>query len=164
MRREIPLWTLRWCVRPSITVSSTGVAIARSLRGTILARPTPSCADDDDRVRLPPASPSRNSKAEKRINVSAMLASSRSQSSDKFEDGVAHGWPSWLGRGSDALENFRASHSCHAAVWQRVCRDPSRDKGRRADKASRPDRGRSAICRPVPRGLEHDPRAANTPY
>ena len=77
---------------------------------------------------------------------------------------MAHGWPSWLGRGSDALENFRASHSCHAAVWQRVCRDPSRDKGRRADKASRPDRGRSAICRPVPRGLEHDPRAANTPY
>src|SRR5881398_986250 len=68
MRREIPLWTLRWCVRPSITVSSTGVAIARSLRGTILARPTPSCAHDNDRVRLPPASPPRNSKTGKRIN------------------------------------------------------------------------------------------------
>src|ERR671923_128848 len=39
---------------------------SRSLRGTILARPTPSCAHDDDRVRLPPASPSRNSKAGKK--------------------------------------------------------------------------------------------------
>src|SRR5262249_39768730 len=39
---------------------------SRSLRGTILARPTPSCAHDDDRVRLPPASPPRNSKAGKK--------------------------------------------------------------------------------------------------
>src|SRR5215471_3567708 len=39
---------------------------SRSLRGTILARPTPSCAHDDDRVRLPPASPARNSKAGKK--------------------------------------------------------------------------------------------------
>jgi SRSO17 transposase len=37
-----------------------------SFRGTILARPTPSCAHDDDRVRLPPASPPRNSKAGKK--------------------------------------------------------------------------------------------------
>jgi SRSO17 transposase len=38
----------------------------RSLRGTILARPSPSCAHDDDRVRLPPASPPRNSTAGKK--------------------------------------------------------------------------------------------------
>src|SRR6516225_4807340 len=42
---------------------------SRSLRGTILARPTPSCAHDDDCVRLPPASPASNSKGgKKRIN------------------------------------------------------------------------------------------------
>src|SRR5262249_14968469 len=34
--------------------------------GTILARPSPTCAYDDDRLRLPPASPARNSKAEKK--------------------------------------------------------------------------------------------------
>jgi len=62
---------------------------------------------------------------------------------------------------SDALENLCASHPCHAAVRRDVCRDPSCDYGRRAHKASRPDRGRSAICSPVPRRLEHDPRAAN---
>src|SRR5262249_21383888 len=38
------------------------------LRGTILARPASSCAYDDDRLRLPPASPARNSKARKKIN------------------------------------------------------------------------------------------------
>src|SRR6266446_5407847 len=39
---------------------------SRSFRGTILARPSPSCAHDDDRLRLPPASPPRNSKAGKK--------------------------------------------------------------------------------------------------
>src|SRR6267154_5033258 len=39
---------------------------ARSLRGTILARPPPSCAHDHDRLRIPPASPSRTSGAEKK--------------------------------------------------------------------------------------------------
>src|SRR6266516_1921054 len=39
---------------------------SRSLRGTILARPSPSCAYDDDRLRLPPASPPRSSKAGKK--------------------------------------------------------------------------------------------------
>ena len=39
---------------------------SRSLRGTILARPSSSCAHDDDRVRLPPASSPRNSKAGKK--------------------------------------------------------------------------------------------------
>src|SRR4029078_4799053 len=38
---------------------------SRSLRGTILARPSPSCAHDDDRICLPPASPPFNSKAGK---------------------------------------------------------------------------------------------------
>src|SRR5262249_28759111 len=39
---------------------------SRSLRGTILARPSPSCAHDDDRLRLPPASPPRSNSAEKK--------------------------------------------------------------------------------------------------
>ena len=62
---------------------------------------------------------------------------------------------------SDALENLRASHPCHAAIRGDVCRDPSCGNGCRADKASGPDRGRSAIWRPVPRRLEHNPRASN---
>jgi hypothetical protein len=66
-------------------------------------------------------------------------------------------------RRSNALENFRASHPCHAAVWSDVCRDPSCGNGCRANKASIPDRGRSAICRPVPRRLECNPRSANAP-
>ncbi len=64
---------------------------------------------------------------------------------------------------SDALENFRASHPCHAAARSEICRDPSGGNRRRADKASGPDRRRSAIGRPVSRGLEHDPRASNSP-
>src|SRR6188472_1667426 len=39
---------------------------SRSLRGTILARPSPSCAHDDDRICLPPASPPLNTKAGKK--------------------------------------------------------------------------------------------------
>src|SRR5512133_4237182 len=39
---------------------------SRSLRGTVLARPTSSCTHGDDRVRLPAASPPRNSKAGKK--------------------------------------------------------------------------------------------------
>ena len=65
---------------------------------------------------------------------------------------------------SDALENFRASRPCHAAARSEICRDPSGGNRRRADKASGPDRRRSAIGRPVSRGLEHDPRASNSPY
>src|SRR5205085_3966596 len=38
----------------------------RSLRGSILAGPASSCAHDNDRLRLPPASPARNSKAGKK--------------------------------------------------------------------------------------------------
>jgi hypothetical protein len=66
-------------------------------------------------------------------------------------------------RSRDALEGLRASHPYRAAIRADVCRDPSCGNGRRADKASGPDRGRSAIWRPVPRRLEHDPRAANAP-
>ena len=39
---------------------------ARSLRGTILARPPSSCPHDHDRLRIPPTSPSRTSGAEKK--------------------------------------------------------------------------------------------------
>src|SRR6185436_2195312 len=40
---------------------------SRSLRGTIMARPSPSCAHGDDRVRLPPASPTRDAPESGRI-------------------------------------------------------------------------------------------------
>src|SRR3982074_2139209 len=46
--------------------TAEGRTRSRSLRGTILARPSPPCAHDDDRVRLPPASPPCNCKAEKK--------------------------------------------------------------------------------------------------
>src|SRR5215813_543516 len=46
----------------------------RSLRGTILARPSPSCAYDDDRLRLPPASPARNCKAGKKESTGRRLS------------------------------------------------------------------------------------------
>src|SRR5439155_17413319 len=39
---------------------------SRSLRGPILAGPSPSCAHDDDRLRFPPISPAQNSKAGKK--------------------------------------------------------------------------------------------------
>jgi SRSO17 transposase len=39
---------------------------SRSLRGPIMARPSPSCAHDDDRLRLPPASPPSSNRAEKK--------------------------------------------------------------------------------------------------
>src|SRR6267378_435245 len=48
---------------PSAIERRTG---ARSLRGTILARPPPSCAHDHDRLRIPSAPPSRTSGAEKK--------------------------------------------------------------------------------------------------
>src|ERR1700730_10984802 len=48
---------------PSAIERRTGT---RSLRGTILARPPPSCAHDHDCLRIPPASPSRTSGAEKK--------------------------------------------------------------------------------------------------
>src|SRR6266404_2105229 len=48
---------------PSAVERGTG---ARSLRGTILARPASSCAHDHDRLRIPPVSPSRTSGTEKK--------------------------------------------------------------------------------------------------
>src|SRR5437763_6300654 len=47
---------------------------SRSLRRTVLARPSPSCAHDDDRLRLPPASPPRNSRAEKKESTAPRLS------------------------------------------------------------------------------------------
>src|SRR6201997_1792237 len=44
------------------------------LRGTILARRSPSCAYDYDRLRLPPASPARNSKAGKKESTGRRLS------------------------------------------------------------------------------------------
>jgi hypothetical protein len=65
---------------------------------------------------------------------------------------------------SYALENLRASHPCQATIRGDVCHDPRCCDGRRADKASGPDRGRSAIWRPIPRRLERDPRTANAAH
>src|SRR6266576_6182602 len=45
----------------------------RSLRGPILAGPASSCAHDDDRLRFPPASPARNSKAGKKESTGRRL-------------------------------------------------------------------------------------------
>src|SRR5512139_2488446 len=47
---------------------------ARSLRGTILARPPPSCAHDHDRLRIPPAPPSRTSGREKKESTAHRLS------------------------------------------------------------------------------------------
>src|SRR5215813_9811182 len=47
---------------------------SRPLRGTILARPSPTCAYDDDCLRLPPASPARNSKAGKKDSMGRRLS------------------------------------------------------------------------------------------
>src|SRR5512139_4224374 len=47
---------------------------ARSLRGTILARPPPSCAHDHDRLRIPPAPPSRTSGTEKKESTAHRLS------------------------------------------------------------------------------------------
>jgi len=55
----------RWICEPGPSAIERGTR-ARSLRGTILARPPPSCTHDHDRLRIPPASPSRTSGAEKK--------------------------------------------------------------------------------------------------
>src|ERR1700730_9873706 len=44
------------------------------LRGAILARPSPSCTYDDDRLRLPPASPACSSKAGKKESTGRRLS------------------------------------------------------------------------------------------
>src|SRR6516225_4002197 len=49
-------------------------AWSRPLRGAILARPSPTCAYDDGRLRLPPASPARNSKAGKKESMGRRLS------------------------------------------------------------------------------------------
>src|SRR5262245_33975999 len=65
---------------------------------------------------------------------------------------------------SDALEDVRASHADHAAVRADIGRDPSRDDRRRAHEPSLPDRRYSAICRPIARGLEYDPRTLDASH
>ena len=47
---------------------------SRSLRGPILARTSPSCAHDDDRLRFPPISPAQNSKAGKKESTGRRLS------------------------------------------------------------------------------------------
>src|SRR5271165_3528747 len=47
---------------------------SRSLRGAILARASPARAYDNDRLRLPPAPPSRNSEAEKKESTARRLS------------------------------------------------------------------------------------------
>jgi hypothetical protein len=64
----------------------------------------------------------------------------------------------------DALEDVCASHPDHAAIRADVCRDPSRDDRRRANEPSSPDRRYSAICRPISRRLEYDPRTLDASY
>src|SRR5262245_41344748 len=44
-----------------------------SLRGTIMARPSSSCSHDDDRLRLPPASPPSSNSAEKKESTGRRL-------------------------------------------------------------------------------------------
>src|SRR5262245_48097456 len=45
-----------------------------SFRGPIVARPSPSCAHDDDRLRLPAPSPSRSNSAEKKESTAPRLS------------------------------------------------------------------------------------------
>jgi hypothetical protein len=52
----------------------------------------------------------------------------------------------------------------HSAIRADICRDPSRDDRRRAHEPSSPDRRYSAICRPIPRRLEYDPRTLDASY
>src|SRR5579864_6481199 len=47
---------------------------ARSLRGSILARPSPSCTHVDDRLRLSSASPPRRSETEKKESTGRRLS------------------------------------------------------------------------------------------
>src|SRR4029434_10029254 len=46
--------------------AAQGRTRSRLLRGPIMARPAPTCLDDDDRLRLPPVSPAKDSKAGKK--------------------------------------------------------------------------------------------------
>src|ERR1700734_373133 len=46
---------------------------SRSLRGKILARPSSSCADDDDCLRIPPTSPPHKSEAGKKESTARRL-------------------------------------------------------------------------------------------
>ena len=55
----------RWIWRAGSPTAEGGTR-SRSLRGKILARPSSSCADDDDCLRIPPTSPPHKSEAGKK--------------------------------------------------------------------------------------------------
>src|SRR6516164_9311596 len=58
---------------PLYAPAAEGRTRSRSLRGSILARPASSCVNDDDRLRLPPASPARNRKTGKKESTGHRL-------------------------------------------------------------------------------------------
>jgi hypothetical protein len=99
---------------------------SRSLRGTILARPTPSCAHDDDRIRLPPASPPRNSKTGKKESTGRRpsrlcrpFATPSSNSSLEYRRGDARIAENGFATSSGVNKNCQSSAgSCnHKAEW-----------------------------------------------
>src|ERR1700720_2094210 len=53
--------------------TAEGGTRSRSLRGKILARPSSSCADDDDCLRIPPTSPPHKSEAGKKESTAPGL-------------------------------------------------------------------------------------------
>src|SRR3954468_2685845 len=102
---------------------------SRSLRGTILARPSPSCAHDDDRICLPPASPPLNSKAGKKESTGhrpsrlcqpyATPSSNSSLDHHRSDVRIAeNGFATSRGVNKSAkvvlVSRFRSSHHCAA--------------------------------------------------
>src|ERR1700733_2568432 len=53
--------------------TAEGGTRSRSLRGKVLARPSSSCADDDDCIRIPPTSPPHKSEAGKKESTARRL-------------------------------------------------------------------------------------------
>src|SRR3954470_23158102 len=78
----------------------------RSLRGPVLARPSPSRAHDDDRIRLPPVSPPRNRKAEKKEST----AHRPSQLCPPFVTPFSRSWPDQLRSDVHTAENGYATN------------------------------------------------------
>src|ERR1700739_1325998 len=80
--------------------TAEGGTRSRSLRGKILARPSSSCADDDDCLRIPPTSPPHK------------MRKSELHPSDIVRNRVH------LGRASNLLN--RAERSSPEAAWRRA--------------------------------------------
>src|SRR5579863_4308676 len=53
--------------------TAEGGTRSRPLRGKVLARPSSSCADDDDCLRVPPTSPAHKSEAGKKESTARLL-------------------------------------------------------------------------------------------